>query len=201
MGNCQLTLRPYFPFGPPAFTHQIESIPITYFDSLSNFAVFPVENGISFNDNLGDIVYSGQCTGSIVRIYSEPDFRGKLYEVTLTKDDGNLLLPCKIINTASSISVLRIIEPDGQTLSNTTPEQGRTLSITTAESIEVDLQKYYDAGLLTNDALNKLKEENPETIKAKLQKLQEDPQVIKELELQAPLTLEQIINLLKEEAN
>ena len=173
MGQCSLTLRPHCPRGPPVFTYEL-NVP----DSLSNLAVFPpAKKGISLNNNLGDIIYTGNaCEGVLVQIYPDKNFKGKPYEVTLPMDEGTLVLPCKVGSTASSIRA------------DFPPE-------------EEELRRLYDAGLLTNDALTKLKGENPVTLKAKLEKLQGDSQKINALKAQAPLTLEQIVELLKEETN
>jgi len=153
--GCTITLRPYRPFGPPAFTYNIELDPSSI-ARLSNFAFFPVVNGISLNDNLGDITYTGECTGTFIQIYPDSDFGGTPYEVTLTKDNGYLVLPCKVVNTASSISTALPAE--------------ETSSITTTGS-------------------------------TKLYEVKEDPPTVKKLKSQVPLTLEEMIKILKEEAN
>ena len=153
MDMCTLTLRPYRPFGPPAFTYDIVLAPPVIGIGLANFPFFPVVNGISLNDNLGDITYTGQCTGTFIQIYPDPLYGGTPYEVTLTKDNGYLVLPCKVVNTASSIQTLR-----------------STSSITTTGS-------------------------------TKLYEVKEGPPTVKEFKSQVPLTLEEMIKILKEEAN
>jgi len=157
--TCILTLRPYRPFGPPVFTFDIGLTPSSSV-GIFDFANFPDPvNGISLNDNLGDITYTGECTGTTIRIFPESIFGGTHYEVTLPNDNGYLVLPCKVVNTASSILVF-----------GSPPLAEQTSSITTTGS-------------------------------TKLYEVKKGPPAVIELKSQVPLTLEEMIKILKEEAN
>jgi len=157
VGTCTLTFRPYRPFGPPVFTYNLELSSTLPGFAIGDLTIFPpAVDGISLNDNLGDITYTGQCTGTFIEIYPDSDFGGTPYEVTLPKDNGYLILPCKVVNTASSILA-------------TLPAE-ETSSITTTGS-------------------------------TKLYELKEGPLAVKELRSQVPLTLEEMVKILKEEAN
>ena len=187
MGNtiCTLTLQPYYPLGVPAFTHDIN---LKTFDRIGLqplFSIHPVQNGISLDNNLGNIEYLGGCLGTKVQIYPDPIFQGEPFEVTLPEESGILKLPCSVVKKASSIKA---------SLPSIIPSGSRLLR-------EVDLQLYYDEGLLTDEAFDRLKQEDPQLIRETVEKLEQDHEAIEELESQIPLTLEQILKLLKEDAN
>ena len=189
MGNtvCSLTLRPYYPLGVPAFTIDIDLKAFAGSHYISNFGFYPaVQNGISLDNNLGNIEYLGECLGTNVQIYPDPALEGEPFEVTLPEESGTLKLPCSVVKKASSIkaSLPSIIPPFGSRLLR-----------------EVNLQLYYDEGLLTDEAFDRLKQEDPQLIKETVEKLEQDPEAIEELESQIPLTLEQILKLLKEDTN
>ena len=188
MGNtvCSLTLRPYYPLGVPTFTIDIDLKAFAGSHYISNFGFYPaVQNGISLDNNLGNIEYLGGCLGTKVQIYPDPIFQGEPFEVTLPEESGILKLPCSVVKKASSLKA---------TLPSIIPSGSRLLR-------EVDLQLYYDEGLLTDEAFDRLKQEDPQLVRETVEKLEQDHEAIEELESQIPLSLELILELLKEDAN
>ena len=188
MGNivCTLTLRPYYPLGVPAFTYDIDLRTILRTDELSNFGVYPfTQSGISLDNNLGNIEYLGECLGTTVQVYPDPGLEGEPFVVTLPENSGTLKLPCSVVKKASSLKA---------TLPSIIPSGSRLLR-------EVDLQLYYDEGLLTDEAFDRLKQEDPQLVRETVEKLEQDHEAVEELESQIPLSLELVLELLKEDAN
>ena len=202
---CTLTLIPYRNSQWPRPTEKLYLTSCLGVDWDSNFAKYAP----FLDDNLC-ISYQGkQCLGTSVKVFSDPCFQGTCYEAILEHDSGTICLPCEVKTTASSIFALlgsgnplvasatdasAVASDSGVAAANT----DNSAPTTTAPS--TDLQQFYDNGLLTEEALQRLQQEDPDTLRAAIRNLQQqDPDTLGNLlsDADIPLTLDKVSELLE----
>lgn len=143
-------------------------------------AIFNFAKEAPFLENNLCISYQGkQCAGTFVEVFCDAKFKGERWEAILEHNAGTICMPDKVSNSASSIFAIL-------------PKSG------VLKGTDLNLQMFFENGLIQEPALKKLQKEDPAVIIAALRKLEEaKPETLEKLANQMPLSLDKVSALLK----